>query len=77
MCEAQVIDRRKVSDSGGHSEMRPVIRTKLSIGNIDFECEFTLTNRDSMKFRMLLGRTAMNGRMMIDTSKSYEQGIKE
>ncbi|MDX8387092.1 MAG: ATP-dependent zinc protease [Ghiorsea sp.] len=74
MCEAQVIDRRLVSDSGGHRELRPVISTTLSIGNMNFECKFTLTNRDSMKFRMLLGRTAMSGRMVIDTAKSYEQG---
>jgi len=74
MCEAPVVERRYVSDSGGHRELRPVIATTLNIGNTTFSCEFTLTNRDSMKFRMLLGRTAMNGRMLIDTSKSYEQG---
>ncbi|MDX8382073.1 MAG: ATP-dependent zinc protease [Ghiorsea sp.] len=74
VCEAKVIDRRYVSDSGGHREMRPIISTTLTIGNINFACEMTLTNRDSMKFRMLLGRTAMNNRMLIDTSKSYQQG---
>jgi len=74
VCEARVLDRRSVSDSGGNREVRPIISTTVNIGGASFDCEFTLTNRDSMKFRMLLGRTAMNGRMLIDTSKSYEQG---
>jgi hypothetical protein len=58
-CEAPVLDQRPVTDSGGHKETRIVIRSRLRLFEFDGDIELTLTNRDSMKFRMLLGRTAM------------------
>jgi len=70
-CEAKVVDKRVVSDSGGHREMRPVIETTIQLGELSFDAEFTLTNRDSMLFRMLLGRTALAGRICVDCEKSY------
>jgi hypothetical protein len=73
-CHAQVKDRRLVSDSGGHKQRRYVIETQLIVGQTAFQAELTLTNRDSMRFRMLLGRTAMNQRFIIDPSASYVQG---
>ena len=73
-CHAPVKDRRMVSDSGGHKQRRYVIETPLLIGQTQIMAEMTLTNRDSMRFRMLLGRTAMNGRFIIDPAASYLQG---
>jgi len=70
-CEAEVVEERMVSDSGGHKEKRPIIRTTIVMGALSFEAEFTLTNRDSMKFRMLLGRTAMENRMLVNPALSY------
>jgi hypothetical protein len=74
-CHAPIKDRRLVSDSGGHKQRRYVIESSLLLGQTLITAELTLTNRDNMKFRMLLGRTAMNGRFMIDSSASYIQGI--
>lgn len=71
LCEAPVVDRRIVRDSGGHEEKRPVILTPVSLGGREWPIEVTLTNRDSMKFRMLLGRTAMQGRYTVDPERSY------
>jgi hypothetical protein len=73
-CDAVVLDKRMVSDSGGHKEMRYVISTRLVIGGKEWDIEMTLTNRDTMMFRMLLGRTAMENRILVDPSKSYLQG---
>lgn len=73
-CEAVVYDEREVSDSGGHKESRIVIRTPLMIGADRFMAELTLTNRDTMKFRMLLGRRAMDTRFVVDPSASYLAG---
>ncbi|MCL5255977.1 MAG: RimK/LysX family protein, partial [Gammaproteobacteria bacterium] len=79
VCEAPILEQRQVTDSGGHKEMRYVIRTRVIIGNGDshqeFSAEFTLTNRDTMKFRMLLGRQALNGRYLVNPQASYLQGI--
>ena len=71
-CEAEVVDFRAVTDSGGHREMRYVIKTLIQFGQKSWAAEFTLTNRDTMKFRMLVGRTTMNGRLVIDPSLSYQ-----
>jgi len=74
MCTADVLDERVVSDSGGHREMRLGIRTPLRTGVREWPTELTLTNRDTMLFRMLLGRTAMAGRICVDPSVSYITG---
>jgi len=75
-CVADVVDRRMVSDSGGHREMRWVIATTVVVGPHAWPAEFTLTSRDDMLFRMLLGRTAIAGRATVDPARSYLVGKK-
>lgn len=74
VCEFPVFDRRRVSDSGGHITNRYVIKTPVKIGDTQFDVELTLTNRDNMKFRMLLGRRALEGRFLVDSAASYLLG---
>lgn len=74
-CDARVLDRRRVTDSGGHREDRYVIQTRLVLLDFDDEVELTLTNRDTMQFRMLLGRTALvAGGFVVDPAASYLAG---
>lgn len=70
VCCCLIKDFRQVSDSGGHQEMRYVIETPVKLGDRIWPIEMTLTNRDSMKFRMLLGRTALPG-IIVEPSRSY------
>ena len=70
-CEAELVDQRIVKSSSGYRERRFVIKTNLEIGGKKWEVELTLTNRDSMGFRMLLGREAMSGRILVDPEKKY------
>jgi hypothetical protein len=58
-CEAPVIDRRLVTDSGGKGEKRLVIETFATMGDVTRAIEITLTNREKMAYRMLLGRQAL------------------
>ncbi len=73
-CEAPIIDKRRVKSSSGTSELRYVIRTVLSIADTTWDIEVTLTNRDSMGYRMLLGRQAMSGKMLVDPESSFLLG---
>ncbi len=73
-CEAPLIDKRIVKSSSGFREQRYVIQTNLQIGNSKWPIEMTLTNRDSMGFRMLLGREAMSGRVLVDPEQKYLLG---
>jgi hypothetical protein len=73
-CEAPLKDHRRVTDSGGHSEQRYVIECPIQLGPYQINAEITLTDRESMRFRMLLGRTAMQGLVLIDPGRSYLLG---
>lgn len=73
-CEAPVKDIRRVTDSGGHGEMRPVIETTLRVQGQDRRIELTLTDRETMRFRMLLGRSALRGCFVVDSGKSFLLG---
>jgi len=73
-CESPLVDKRVVKSSSGFREERYVIQTNLEIGNSNWLIEMTLTNRDSMGFRMLLGREAMSGRVLVDPEQQYLLG---
>ena len=70
-CTAKVKDERQVTDSGGHKEHRLVIETLIKIGDHQRTVEVTLTDRDNMLFRMLLGRTAVRPHFLVDPNKSF------
>jgi len=70
-CVAPVVDRRPVTDSGGHTSERWFIRTDVMLGNARFEADINLTDRRAMLFPLLLGRSALDGRFLIDPALSY------
>ena len=71
ICTAPVVDQRVVTDSGGHKEERWVIETMLTLGPHSWPIEMTLTSRDDMLFRMLLGRNALRERVLVNSASSY------
>lgn len=73
-CEAKVHDKRAVKDSGRHREKRYVIKSRVYIGQWHWDIEMTLTDRDSMNFVMLLGRQALAGAYVVDSSGSLLLG---
>jgi hypothetical protein len=69
--EAPLVGRRRVTASNGQSEMRYVVETDLQLDGRAFPIELTLTRRDAMGFRMLIGRRAMRGRYVVDPRRSF------
>ncbi len=77
-CEAPLLDERTITSSNGQTEHRYVVKTILRMGTREWPFELTLTNRDEMSFRLLLGREALRRRMIVDPGRSYrlERGEK-
>ena len=73
-CRVEVVDLRWIRDSGGHKELRPIILTIAELGQQRWPVEVSLTNRDTQLFPMLLGRTALRGRFIVDPQRSFMQG---
>jgi len=74
-CEAPLLETRKIKSSVGNATKRPVVKTKICVGEFEWDIELTLVNRDIMGFRMLLGREAMRGHFLVDPGKSYVLGL--
>lgn len=73
VCEAVHIDRRGITSSNGETQWRMVIKTPLKIGNLTFRAEISLANRSDMKFPMLIGRSALRRRFVVDSGHSWLQ----
>lgn len=71
---ATLVEEREVRSSNGEVELRPVIRTTALIAGSAVEIELTLSNRDEMGFRMLLGRSAIRRRYLVDPARSFLGG---
>ena len=76
-CEAELVEWRKVKNSGGKVTQRPVVLTKIEVGEWSWNIELTLVNRDQMGFRMLLGREAVRGHLLVNPGGSYLLGNKQ
>ena len=72
--EVPIVEWREVRSSNGQVQRRPVIHTEIAAGEHRWEVELTLTSRDAMGFRMLLGRTAIKGRFLVDVAHSHLLG---
>jgi hypothetical protein len=72
-CEAVHVDVRGITSSNGDQQTRFVIKTPLTIGNLTFRAEISLADRSQMQFPMLIGRTALRRRMVVDSGHSWLQ----
>lgn len=76
-CSARCIETRAVTSSNGETEQRPVVEVQLSLGGHTFLTEVTLTNRDDMGLRMLIGRQSLKRRFIVDPSLSCCCGTED
>lgn len=74
LAESPVLERRRVTDSGGHTTERIFIRTPMRLAGLEWPAEVNLMTRRNMRFPMLLGRTALAGRFLVDPAASFLQG---
>lgn len=72
-CKAPVIDRRAVMSSNGSKENRYVIQAQIALAKMTWDIEITLSDRDPLRYRMLLGREALKGRVLVDPGKNCHQ----
>ncbi|WP_255554792.1 ATP-dependent zinc protease family protein [Sphingomicrobium clamense] len=75
-CVARLLEERYITSSNGQRQLRPVVRVPVIVASRTFDIDLTLTNRDEMGFRMLLGREALKKRFLIDPGRSYLGGKK-
>ena len=68
---AIVVNRREIKSSNGEISVRPIIKTKIKIGEEILPMELSLVNRDLMGFRLLLGRSVLKNRYLVDSGKSF------
>ena len=76
-CKADVIDERRITSSNGQTELRPIIRTRVSLGGQSWEIDVSLTNREGMSRHMLLGRTGLPENASIEPTVSCVHGVPE
>jgi len=69
--ERRVVDVRRVRSSSGHVDERFVVTLPLVLVGHRVEAEVTLSNRDSMGFRMLIGREALSRGFVVDSARSF------
>lgn len=69
--EAELLEYRQIRNSGGKAQLRPVIKTNIQIGTEVWAIELSLTNRDVMGFRMLLGRQGVRNKFLVDPGRSF------
>ena len=74
VAEAAVVSTRDIRSSSGAVDHRPVVRTSVGLAGATVEAEITLTRRDDMGFRMLIGREAIRRRFVVDPGTSYRGG---
>ncbi len=72
--EVPLVDQRRVRSSSGEEERRCVVRLRIEVAGRTIDMEATLTERDQMGFRMLLGRTALRGNFLVDSDQSFLGG---
>jgi hypothetical protein len=73
-CESPLVEERAIMSSNGHREHRYIILTQITLAHQTREIELSLSNRDPLKFRMLLGREALKNFALVDASRSFCQG---
>lgn len=74
-CSAELVEQREITSSNGETELRYIIRTPVKIGGQEWPIEISLTNRESMQYRMLFGRTALKDNIIVDPNASCAQGV--
>ncbi len=74
-CSAELVDQREVTSSNGETELRYIIRTPMRVGGQEWPIEISLTNRETMQYRMLVGRTAIRDNIIVDPNLACVQGI--
>ena len=73
ICEAVQVEWRGITSSNGETQRRMIIKTPLTIGDVTFRAEISLANRKDMKFPMLIGRSALRRRFVVDSGHSWLQ----
>jgi ribosomal protein S6--L-glutamate ligase len=74
-CTSEIVDRREVTSSNGEAEWRYVIQTPLTVGGHEWPIEISLTNRQAMSYRMLLGRSSIAEHAVVSPRLSFQQPV--
>ncbi|MBP7809320.1 MAG: ATP-dependent zinc protease [Bacteroidia bacterium] len=69
-------DKKKIKNSFGEIEERYIIKTSIKLGKKTIHTTLSLSDRESMRYPVLIGRRLLKGKFIVDVNKIHTGGLR-